>query len=394
MWERVRLLLVCGLSCVASACEGSAEQQATIDPHTPSAFAIPRLIVASIEPYSSAEAALADQGNIDWVLDEGRAAAITAAYTAQELQRHLAQVGIDARIATAAPPEQSAIVLAVGETVLAMPDGRLVDRDALGEQEYAIFPRGNRIYVAAPTRIGVLNGAYRLLEYLGFAWDDPYETHTPERLGSASRLAWPIIREKPRVALRGFSIYGEQTLTDEFAVWMARNRLNIGGNARVPLGRLLGLKRWEGEHEFIQQEFSQPGLFEAHPEWYALIDGRRHPIPSTGPYVNPAFGNPGAAEYFAQRMLERLQVGDLREVDVLNIWPADNRGNVFDQSPEARALGNETDNLLHFYAVLCRTLRAAQLTGRLSRSVTVAGISYYLSRHSRNQTGRSTVRTS
>lgn len=133
-----------------------------------------------------------------------------------------------------------------------------------------------------------------------------------------------------------------------------------------------------GDHDLLQQEFSRPGLFEQHPDWYALIDGVRQPVIESGNYYNPSFANVDAANYFADRMVQRLANGDLQDVDVLNIWPTDDRFNRFDQSPAALALGNETDNLLHFYLVLGSRLKEAYEGGRLPRKVVVAGISYYL----------------
>jgi len=141
---------------------------------------------------------------------------------------------------------------------------------------------------------------------------------------------------------------------------------------------MLGIKGWGGGHELLQEEFSQAGLFEQHPDWFAEVSGVRQPVSAAGTYFNPSFVSAEAAAYFAERIVQRLEAGDLRGVDVLNIWPTDDRFNMFDQSAAARALGNETDNLLLFYSNVCARLRAARAEGRLSRPVTVAGISYFL----------------
>jgi Domain of unknown function (DUF4838) len=276
---------------------------------------------------------------------------------------------------------QPAIVLAVRDqascSVIPSLCALDVNYSILGDEGFEIIPAGNSLFVTANGPAGVLNGTYRLLERLGFAWYDPYETHLPEQSTLQGSMSWQRIRETPRVALRGFWVF-DREVPDEFAVWSARNRFNLAGRPRLSLERKLRLHGWSGGHNLLQEEFSRPGLFEVHPDWFAQIDGQRQPIPPSGPYFNPAFGNEAAANYFADRMIARLEHGDLRGVDVLNVWPNDDRGNSFDQSPEAEALGNETDNLLHFYAILCERLHAAFRLGALSRPVTVGGISYFL----------------
>jgi hypothetical protein len=202
---------------------------------------------------------------------------------------------------------------------------------------------------------------------------------TPEPAPGTLETArsWPLLQEVPRARLRGFWIYDTDPLPDAFALWMARNRFNLSAPARPGLRRRLSLHGWGGQHDQLQQEFSAPGLFDRHPEWYSVIGGVRRPVSPTGNYVNPAFGSPGAAAYFAQRMVERLAHGDLRHVDVLNVWPADDRFRPFDESPQALAIGNPSDNLLVFYGRVARHLKEAHAAGRLPRPVTLAGISYF-----------------
>lgn len=336
---------------------------------------MPRKIVVSVDPYISVEAALADAPNIDWDRDGTRATAITFAFAASELRDHLAMVGINASIeATPAPGAAPAIVIALGPQAAV----RGVDYPALGDEGYAITPHSGSVFVTANGRVGALYGVYRLLESLGFAWHDPYETLRPDATVIAGPVDWPTLHEAPRIGLRGFWVYGVQAVPDEYAIWLARNRLNLCAPARADLHRLLGLRGWAGEHDLLQEAFSRPGLFEEHPEWFALIDGTRRRIESTGNYYNPAFGNADAAMYFGDWLVERLARPEFAGVDVVNVWPTDDRFNRFDRSPEAAAIGNETDNLLQFYGGVARRLREATHAGILARPVTLAGISYFL----------------
>lgn len=358
---------------------GPTGPQPARDPNT---FVLPRQIVVPVAPYSSVEQALQDEQEVDWLHDTKAARAITLAYAAKELHDHLALAGVQTSLTVSETvPAESAIVLRVrdpGATVTPTDPFEVpVAYDALGEQGYAITPWRGQIYITANDRIGLLNGVYGFLDQLGFAWYDPYESHTPSQASLTSPISWRAVQEVPRINLRGFWIFGDARIPDEFAVWLARNRLNLGGRAKSPLQHKLGLKGWGGGHDLLQQEFSRPGLFAEHPDWFALVDGVRQPIAPTGTYFNPAFSNAAVADYFADRMIERLQVGDLQDIDVLNVWPADYRVSTFDQSPAALALGNETDNLLNFYANVGARFREAFADGRLARPVTLAGISYF-----------------
>lgn len=378
------LALAAGTSPLLSSCSGGSGGAAvTPAPSDSSTFPLPRRIVVSVAPYASVDDALRAGEGVDWTRDRPRSRAITMAYAASELRDHLAMAGIDASISAApASPTQPAIVLwsrdGASPDPSAPPADLPVTYESLGDQGYAVTPRGGSVYVTANDRIGLLNGVYGLLEQLGFAWYDPYETTVPAMSLLTRRIPWTQTQSRPRVNLRGFWTFGDADLPDEFAVWLARNRLNIAGRADWRLTSKLGLKGWGGGHDLLQQEFSRPGLFEQHPDWFALIDGVRQPVAATGNYFNPSFASSGAADYFAERLIDRLESADLRGIDVVNIWPTDDRFNRFDQSEAAAALGNETDNLLNFYANVGRRLREAHAEGRLSRPVRVAGISYFL----------------
>lgn len=345
-------------------------------------FPIPKQIVISLGSYKSVTEALGDETRIDWQRDIKRAEYITFAYAAQELQQHLALVGVEVSISVnneLTPLKQSSIVLTVAEqeNKNTVSESDVTSRSNFFEGEgFEIVPKNKHIYVIAGNRIGVLNGVYRLLEHIGFAWFDPYETHVPVDKVSMVDLKWQRISEAPKIQLRGFWIY--DNIPDEFAVWLRRNRFNIGGLARNHVKHKLGLKGWGGEHNLLQQEFSRAGLFEKYPEWYSLVSDVRRPIVATGDYFNPSFANIEACNYFANRIVNRLENGDLKDVDILNVWPSDNRFNNFDQSQLAKILGNETDNLLHFNAVVADQLKRAYSEGRLSRPVIMAGNSYYL----------------
>ncbi len=348
----------------------------------PYSFPLPTRIVVKLAPFATIDEALAAEGQVDWLRDSASANAVTTAYAAAELRDHLGQTGIAASIVGSEAGSGPAIVLRLndpGAPPPASPSGLVIDFAQLGDQGYAIAPYAGQVVVTANTRVGLLYGVYALLEQLGFAWDDPYETQIPDPATLRGSLRWRTVQAAPRIGLRGFWVYAAPPIPDEFAIWLARNRLNLGGRPRQELKMKLGIRGWGGQHDLLQQEFSRPGLFEQHPEWFSLVDGVRRPVTNEveGVYFNPAFSNPSVADYFAGRLIERLEYGDLRDLDVVNVWPSDDRFSLFDQSAAAQAMGNETDNVLFFYNIVAARLQAAYSAGVLSRRVTLAGLSYF-----------------
>ena len=245
----------------------------------------------------------------------------------------------------------------------------------LPAQGFAIIPFDDGVTVVGADGIGVLYGVYRLLEHLGFWWFDPAQSHIPT-LRDDDLQAWRIIVEAPRARWRGFHTY-DRSAPPEFLVWMARNRLNLVGPAEAGLAHKLGISRLAASHDFLAEELSPPELFSEHSDWYGSHNFRRQRIERGDSYFNPAFANPEMGHYVGERLVERLATGDLAWADLLAVWPADARSGTFDESLRARRLGNQSDNLLHFYLMVSQAVREGRISGFLTRPVTVTGISYY-----------------
>lgn len=358
----------CGGTDAGAPAAGAGDEEAG-----PDVFPLPLQVALDVAPYASWGQAMDDlDGGL--IAGDERRTARTLAFAAKEWIDHLQQVGL--RVVQTGY-RGVASVPSVHLSIRRQFQAPGVDYGVLGQQGYALVPDGGHIHVAANTGIGALYGIYRLLGLLGFAWHDPDETLLPDARFIVSARRWSRVAEVPRADMRGFWVYDTNPIPDEFALWLARNRLNLCAPARPALASRLGLIGWSGHHDLLQQEFSTPGLFEAHPDWYSVIGGVRRPVAATGSYINPAFGSTDAADYFAQRLVQRLEHGDLRQVDLLNVWPADDRFRPFDDSDRARSIGNPTDNLLVFYARVAQRLREAHEHGTLSRPVTLAGISYF-----------------
>ncbi len=339
---------------------------------TAGAASVPRQIVADFAPYPDAQLANADAAHVDWRGHGRRQDAVTLAWAALELDSALKSAGVQSRIVDAAEADP-----ALPEIVLRVIPSNRTDAQ-LGDQGFRIGTSDTGLTIEGNTRIGVLYGTYRVLERLGFRWFSPNDRVVPADLATRN-IAWSSWREAPATRWRGFWIpeKGDATVEASYAVWMARNRLNLGGAMPPALRAKLGLFAWNGGHRLLQEELSAPGMFADHPDWYALIGGKRQAVSATtGTYDNPSFVSEGLANYIADRLIARLSTGDLKDTDILAVWPSDGRNRGWDESAEARAVGNNTDNLLLFYTRLQKRLAKAVADGQLDRHVTISGISY------------------
>ena len=337
-------------------------------------------IVISIDPYTSVNEAIDQQEIINWSKDVEKANAITIAQAATELQTHFHLLGKNVRLLKYDKKNiDNNIVMITRAHILSNHDNIAdnINFNHLGDQGFVIFPHSNSIYISANTRIGLLYGAYEILKKMGFSWYNPIETIVPKKV--IENPDYYKSTKKPFVRFRGFWMYPDDNLPEEYVFWLARNRLNIAGKMKAHLAKKFGIKRWGGGHHLIQEEFSNKDLFKEHPDWYSLYNGKRIPVSATKQnYVNPAFSNQEAADYFSKRLIQRLDKGDLEFFDVLNVWPSDTRKGITDQSHLAKLVGNFTDTVLYFNFSIAENLKKAYEVGKLARKVLLYGISYHM----------------
>lgn len=335
-------------------------------------------IMVSLGPYETFNVALNEEQIINWNQEYGKAEAITDAFSAGELQLHFKLLGRKLKILPYQPESITKTIVLIDETVFRKNHPNLaigINFNKLGNQGFAIIVEKKALFIVANTRIGRLYGAYEFLKEMGFSWYNPQEIITPKKINPLLK-SYEIIKT-PKVALRGFWTVTEENLSEEYALWLARNKFNLTGKIENNLAKKLGLKIWGGGHEIIQEEFSKKELFEKHPDWYILNKNKRHPVSMKVNYINPSFANKEGADYFSKQLIKRLNEGDLKNIDVLNIWPADKKRFLKDESDVAAALGNFSDTLLHFYLTIANNLQQAYEDKNLSRRVTLAGISYH-----------------
>jgi hypothetical protein len=339
------------------------------------------LIRLNVAPFASVTEAAASEQQVDWRRDEPSARACTLAYAAQELRAHLrhiarvAEPGLRVDFATSEDgrPADLEIVLAVRDQLAGTPWARPAAAQTFVTPE-AFLVRAVRhagrqgILITAPSRQGVLYGAYRYLTWLGFRW-----VHKDEPLGSleyTGRLWSPALRlaEGPAFAVRGLLAEGARDA--RLATWGARNAFNLleARPEDSAFLKKLGYQVFAGGHVMetvFDPDRAGPGgkpIFEERPEWFALRDGKR--LRRKG-YV--CLADPKAMAYMLDGLLADVRAkAQAMPLDSYKFWGADTWG-AWCECKHCLAMGNSTDRYLRLVAGLRRrmdTLREGVIDGR------------------------------
>ncbi len=335
-------------------------------------------IMVSLGPYKSINDALKNEKLISWNEELKLANAITTAFAASEIKSHFALTGNQLNVIEYNPTSINKTIVIIERNLLKHHHPSVlarVDLDKLGNQGYALLRQHNALFIVANSRIGRMYGAYELLRKAGFEWYNTSETCVPKRF-TKDISSYETI-QVPAIKYRGFWTFAKDPISEDYLLWLARNQFNLVGKTDEYLAKKLGFKVWAGTHSLIQEEFSKAGLFEKYPEWFTLYKGERLPVTAKGQYINPSFSNQEAAEYFSAQLIQRLQTGDLKHIDILNLWPTDKKNIRIDESDSARALGNFSDTLLYFYSIVAKKINEAHSIGGLNRKIILAGISYH-----------------
>ena len=243
-------------------------------------------------------------------------------YAAQELREHFALcTGVDLRILPG--PEQSALHIFVGPDATAHIPG-FADRD-FGLEDFRILIRDGVIAIAGGRARGTLYGVYTFLEdYLGVRFLTRDHTHAPPVGGW--RVVGPVDRTfHPALAYR-FANYGESVANPLFAARLRCNGVSRHFVARnTNFGAETDDPRIGGDPGTVLINHSFHGLLPAaryganHPEYYALIDGKRN---IDG---QPCLTNPDVKSITTKAVLDHLAVRPRQAV--VNVCQNDGNGN-------------------------------------------------------------------
>jgi len=268
----------------------------------------------------------------------------------------------------------------------------------------------NYVILSGSDRVGTLYAAYAYLERLGVHFIEPGEPHLTE----PDETPEFDITESPSFKVRGaMSSFIDGDL--HFLEWLARNRFNSLTLKRdghpYHTQKKLGLDSVEGGHKifytFIQPSDEYPyrheiyggegkprdpyrisklcrpasgkdGVFtygDAHPEWYALIDGvrrmRRFPEDfkrrGGAPGDNICTGNEDATHELCAQIIEALADGPWKYADHLNLWPIDN--GAWCECESCKAQGSYSRRILLLAYKLDKYIKKAVAEGKLNREI-------------------------
>lgn len=205
---------------------------------------------------------------------------------------------------------------------------------------FSIIVTNRKVTLTGQNNRSVLYAAYALLEQLGCMWVYPGEAG--EYVPVIATLSLPVAtkHEKPSVEHRGLGLYELHAETVDLGAdmidWMGKNRLNLLMTSEDRIDKIgTQCMHWPEVKEVLYPELMKrgmllelsehmthvyfpPSLGKDHPEWFALVDGKRS---GTG---QVCFSNEEATEFFGDRVAE--YVGQHPEADIVGTWPLDGGG--------------------------------------------------------------------
>jgi hypothetical protein len=290
-------------------------------------------------------------------------------YAAHELAAYLEKItGTQVKITDDShDPPANAKIIAVGQSKLTAS----INTADLHHEQSIIDVQPDRIAIvggrrhAAPGQpardAGTLYGVYDLLDHLGVRWyrPEPWGEHVPTLKTvtlQIGKTASPLPAFAVRAAMGGGKSYSREETAqenEETRDWGARNRLNAFFCTPDLAPKFGGIELYSmGTHNW---PFLIPpsDYFDAHPEYFALVDGERVPYD-----LCPA--NPDVQKRIAQKIIDQAKKDP--HLSSLSVEPSDARGGscqcdlckALDQPLTAGSDGKFSNRLAAFGNVIAR----------------------------------------
>jgi Domain of unknown function (DUF4838)/Glycosyl hydrolase family 67 N-terminus len=265
-------------------------------------------------------------------------------YAAEELQRYFERI-TGARLPIVPDSEQrTADEIVLGAATLPEDAGRSNSVDRPGPDGFTMRTAGKRLVISGAGPRGTLYGVYALLEEtLGVRWFTPDVESVPR----LDRVALADLSVSQTPALEYREVYWSEFIHN--ADFAARHRLN---------GNSYPLKEKHGGRMVVYFPFVHsldmlvpPALFETHPEYFPLIDGKRK-----GGYVQRCLSNPDVLRIATERVRQWIQ--EHPQASVISVSQNDTINNC--QCPQCKALddaeGSPAASLLRFVNAIAETV--------------------------------------
>ena len=373
-------------------------------------------IVVNWGHFDSVQKAATGEAAIDWNgSDTLQMNACTESFAAAELQSYLRKIFQKPEkfpivsLQQKWPPK--ALVIAdlsqqkINKTLDSIIRRNGLDKKLLANESFALIPDAKRLFIIGHDRVGTMYGVFQLLENLGVRWYSPEKTGTVLSNSGQFSLSKQKATQKPDFFTRGFWAWEDRGYP-EFYLWMAHNRLNFWTIAEPNHAFLhkLGIQLTVGGHlhfhKFLNPDDEYPynhplfkgdenkprdpyrvnlkefrgdvnqdgklSYFEAHPEWYGLINGKRQKF--KGDFgTNICTSNADAVAEFSRKFVNELADGEWKDASSVNLWPLD--GGKWCTCENCQKLGTPTDRLLLFIYDVNKSLRKAIQSGRIHHDV-------------------------
>lgn len=259
-------------------------------------------------------------GATDWTIGISPKASKAERYAAEELQTSLEKIsGVKFPVREGSSFGKNTIVIGTPATsadikaksgALKLKDGKL--------EELAVYTLDGRLYLAGSNPRGALYAVYSFLKnQLGVRWFWPGEEG--EFITKKTEYKLPVLKfnDKPQFRFRDMSIccMGPHMPTE---TWMARNFINMG-NKNLELSEKCGFYLNGGGNHDVG--IHDKKMFATHPEYFALIEGKRRENGYSG-----CWSNPGFTKYVLDRRFKTLKSLKARfgqaEI-IVNMFPSD-----------------------------------------------------------------------
>ena len=264
------------------------------------------LLVASC--CSAALPPLFENGASAWRIVCAASATAPEKYAAEELQTYLKKIsGAELPIVQTAAENDAAIVVG---TIATMPKLKDFGLSESSTEQILVRLEGNRLYFGGNMPRAALFAVYSFLrDELGCRWFWPGDDG--EFIIKRNAYSLPALDRKIVPPFK----YREMTPCNmHFHIptekWFARNLLNRGSRT-VEIRDKQGLVRAGGGHRVSISKKE----FEAHPEWFSLLNGKRDQNGTAGCWSNAEFTN-----HVVQNIVKYARDYSLEH---LNIFPAD-----------------------------------------------------------------------
>jgi len=264
---------------------------------------------------------LAENGETDYRIVISQNASPSEKYAANELKHFLRSIsGADIPIVTDKEEIDEKEIL-IGDS-LHLENLKDIDVDfrALGDEGFIIKTLGKYLIIVGGRLRGTMYGVYTFLEkYLGCRWFTSKMSMIPRMdklvIGEIDDVQVPVLE------------YREPFYTDAFdADWAVRNKVN-GNFAKIDKNRGGRVKYYPFVHSF--DKLIPRELYETHPEYFPLIDGKR-----VDGYAQRCLSNPDVIKLAIKRVKEWIK----QHPDVKIISVSQNDTGKWCQCPDCRAL--------------------------------------------------------